>query len=70
MKNRLTVLIPEAGKDLTDYGLNADGSGFFRWTDGEVIPSSVKYVHQKDAHLHRAVAETLGLPEIPFEEAE
>ena len=70
VKNRLTVLIPEAGKDLTDYGLNADGSGFFRWTDGEVIPSSVKYVHQKDAHLHRAVAETLGLPEIPFEEAE
>ena len=70
VKNRLTVLIPEAGKDLTDYGLNADGSGFFRWTDGEVIPSSVKYVHQKDAHLHRAVAETLGLPEIPFTEEE
>ena len=69
VRNRLTVLIPEAGKGLTDYGLNADGSGFFRWTDGEVIPSSVKYVHQKDAHLHRAVAETLGLPEIPFGEA-
>ncbi|MBR4576607.1 MAG: beta-lactamase family protein [Clostridia bacterium] len=64
--NRLTVLIPEAGKDLTDYGLNADGSGMFRWTDGEVIPSSVKYVHQKDTHLHRAVADTLGLAEIPF----
>ena len=61
VRNRLTVLIPEAGKGLTDYGLNADGSGFF--------PSSVKYVHQKDAHLHRAVAETLGLPEIPFGEA-
>ena len=51
------------------YGLNADGSGTFRWPDGEVIPSSVKYVHQKDAYLHRAVAETLGLPEIPFGEA-
>ena len=66
--NRLTVLVPEEGKGLTDYGLKADGSGMFRWTDGEVIPSSVKWVHQKDAHLHRAVAETLGLPDIPFEE--
>ena len=67
--NRLTVLLPEEGKTLTDYGLNADGSGYFRWPDGEAIPSSVKYVHQKDAHLHRAVADTLGLPEIPFEPA-
>ena len=66
VKNRLTVLIPEEGKSLTDYGLNADGSGTFRWPDGEEIPSSVKYVHQKDAHLHRAVAETLGLAEIPW----
>ena len=68
VQNRLTVLVPEEGKGLTDYGLKADGSGMFRWTDGEVIPSSVKWVHQKDAHLHRAVAETLGLPDIPFEE--
>lgn len=66
VKNRLTVLVPEAGKTLEDYGLEADGSGRFRWPDGEVIPSSVKYVHQKDACLHRAVAEVLGLPEIPF----
>ena len=40
----------------------------FCWTDGEVIPSSVKWVHRKDEHLHRAVAETLELPEIPFGE--
>ena len=64
--NRLTVLVPEEGKDLADYGLNPDGSGFFRWKDGEVIPSSVLYVHQKDAHFHRAAAEALGLPEIEF----
>lgn len=70
VRNRLTVLVPEEGKDLTDYGLNADGSGMFRWPDGEVIPSSVQYVHQKDAHLHRAAAETLGLAEIPFGEEE
>ena len=66
--NRLTVLIPEEGKTLTDYGLRPDGSGMFRWPDGEMIPSSVKYVHQKDRHLHRAVAEALGLEEIPFED--
>ncbi len=69
VRNRLTVLLPEKGKTIADYGLNGDGSGSFRWSDGEVILSSVKYVHQKDAHLHRAVAETLGLAEIPFEES-
>ena len=51
-----------------NYGLRADGSGYFRWPDGEVIPSSVKYVHQKDAHLHSAVMETLNLPAVPFGE--
>ena len=56
VKNRLTVLIPEEGKTLPDYGLQPDE-----------IPSSVQYVHQKDAHLHRAAAELLGLPEVPFE---
>ena len=64
--NRLTVLVPEEGKGLTDYGLNPDGSGVFRWNDGEVIPSSVKYVHQKDEHLHKAIAEVLGLEYLPF----
>ena len=68
VRNRLTVLIPEEGRSLTDYGLRADGSGWFRWDDGEEIPSSVQYVHQKDAHLHSAVADTLGLAEVPFEE--
>ena len=68
VRNRLTVLVPEEGKSLTDYGLREDGSGMFRWTDGVVIPSSVKWVHRKDEYLHRAVAETLGLPEIPFGE--
>ena len=64
--NRLTVVSPEEGKNLEDYGLNPDGSGMFRWPDGEVIPSSVKYVHQKDEHLHKVIAEVLGLPCIPF----
>ena len=68
VRNRLTVLVPEAGKTLTDYGLNADGSGTFPWEEGLVLPSSVKYVHQKDAHLHSAVMETLNLPAVPFGE--
>ena len=68
VRNRLTVLVPEAGKTLTDYGLNADGSGTFPWEEGRILPSSVKYVHQKDAHLHSAVMETLNLPAVPFGE--
>ena len=66
--NRLTVLVPEEGKTLADYGLNPDGTGFFRWNDGEVIPSSVKYVHQKDEHFHKSVAKALQLPAIDFNE--
>ena len=67
VKNRLTVVLPEKGKTLEDYGLCPDGSGKVRWENGEMVPSSVKYVHQKDEHLHRAVAQVLGLAEIPFE---
>ena len=61
--NRLTVLIPEAGRSIKDYGLNPDGTGQVLWPDGRLVWSSVDYVHQKDAHLHRAVADTLGLPD-------
>jgi len=60
--------VPEEGKTLTDYGLNPDGTGRFRWNDGEVIPSSVKYVHQKDEHFHKSIAEALQLPAIDFNE--
>ena len=74
VKDRLTVLIPESGKTLESYGLNANGSGTFPWTgeDGREtrIYSSVKYVHQKDEHLHRAVAKVLELPEIEWTEEE
>ena len=62
--DRLTVLLPEEGKTLRDYGLNDDGSGFFQWSEDEWIPSSVQYVHQKDAHLHRAVAQALDLTQV------
>ena len=68
VKGRLTMLIPEEGKGFTDYGLNEDGSGKILWDDGKVIPSSVKYVHQKDEHLHKVIAEVLELEEIAFED--
>ena len=66
VKNRLTFLLPEEGKTLESYGLRADGVGSVVREDGVRVPSSVHYVHQKDAHLHAAVAAVLGLPEAPF----
>ena len=68
VKGKLTMVQPEAGKGLTDYGLNEDGSGIVTWEDGTRVPSSVKYVHQKDEHLHRTVAEVLGLKDIPWKD--
>ena len=68
VKGRLTMLIPEEGKAFADYGLNEDGSGFVSWDDGSRIPSSVKYVHQKDEHLHQTVAKVMELPNIEWEE--
>lgn len=61
-QNRLTVLVPEDGKSITDYGLKADGTGRLLWPDGTWIYSSVNYVYQKDAHFHQAVANEMGLP--------
>ena len=62
VQNRLSVLVPEEGKSLTDYGLSADGIGRLLWPDGTWIYSSVNYVYQKDAHFHQAVANEMGLP--------
>lgn len=66
VKNRLTTLLPEEGKTLENYGLRPDGVGHVIRPDGLRVPSSVHYVHQKDAHLHAAVAKALSLPEAPF----
>ncbi len=60
--DRLTVLLPEAGRSLADYGLAADGSGQMNWPDGSRPFSSVDYVHQKDARLHAPIAALLSLP--------
>ena len=60
VQNRLTVLVPEAGKSITDYGLKSDGTGSLVCQNGVRIYSSVNYVYQKDAHFHQAVAEALA----------
>ncbi|MBR2287893.1 MAG: serine hydrolase, partial [Clostridia bacterium] len=60
--NRLTVCVPPEGRTLEDYGLLPDGRGQIRWTDGEMIWSSARYVHLKDEHMHAAIMDTLGVP--------
>ena len=57
--DHLTMLVPPEGKTVEDYGLHADGTGQIEWTDGRKVWSSAGYVHLKDEHLHRAVAESL-----------
>ena len=61
VENRLTVLLPRPGEELTDYGLRPDGVGSVIWPGGEEVVSSVQYVHLRDAHLYPAAAEALGL---------
>lgn len=61
VQNRLTVLAPESGRSITDYGLHPDGTGSILWPDGSRVWSSVNYVYQKDVHFHQAVASELGL---------
>ena len=69
VKDRLTMLVPEEGKGFRDYGLQEDGSGVITWEDGTRVPSSVKYVHQKDAHLHRAVAKVMEFKDVEMDNA-
>ncbi len=57
--NRLSTLIPPQGKQWTDFGLNADGTGCVDWPGEGPVISSVDYVHLKDEHYHAAVATLL-----------
>ena len=53
---RLTVLRPEKGKAITDYGLMPTGEGMYRG-----VYSSVDWVHRKDELLHAPISRILGL---------
>lgn len=59
--DRLTVLTPEPGKTLADYGLPADGVGQITWPDGSRVWSSVNFAHLRDAHFHASLARAIGL---------
>ena len=47
------------GYGIQVYRVRPDGTGEIRWEDGSVHPSSVNYVHQKDAHFHAAAERAL-----------
>ena len=52
---RLSHIAPRPASTLP-YGLAEDGTGLYRWPDGHKVPSSVRYVHFKDARLHAPIA--------------
>lgn len=52
---RLSHIAPRPESTLP-YGLAEDGTGLYRWPDGHEVPSSVRYVHFKDARLHAPIA--------------
>lgn len=60
---RVSHITPPDGKELTDYGLDEIGAGLVAWPDGRLVPTSAKYVYQKDACLHEPIVQrmhTLG----------
>ncbi len=57
--NRLTTLTPKNDSALFELGLEPCGAGQIRWPDGEMIYSSVDYVHQKDVRLHTPIQKVL-----------
>ena len=52
---RLSHIAPRPESTLP-YGLAEDGTGLYIWPDGHKVPSSVRYVHFKDARLHAPIA--------------
>ena len=52
---RVSHITPPDGMTLSDYGLDADGVGLVRWSDGRLLPSSARYVYMKDSRLHAPV---------------
>lgn len=60
---RVSHITPPQGMELSHYGLDEIGAGLVPWPDGRLVPSSAKYVYQKDACLHEPIVQrmrTLG----------
>jgi len=53
--NRVSNIIPSAGKTFVDYGIREDGVGQILWPDGRHVYSSAKYVYFKDSLLHAPI---------------
>ena len=51
---RLSHIAPRP-ETLAPYGLEENGTGCVMWPDGQAVPSSVHYVHFKDAKLHAPI---------------
>ena len=55
--NRVSIIQPPEGKDVTGYGVTKEGEGMVDWVDGRKVQSSFLYIHQKDKKLHGPIRE-------------
>lgn len=56
---RVSHITPPKGIELSHYGLDEIGAGLVSWPDGRLVPSSAKYVYQKDACLHEPIVQRM-----------
>lgn len=56
---RVSHITPAQGVELAHYGLDDIGAGLIPWPDGRMVPSSAKYVYQKDACLHEPIVQRM-----------
>ena len=56
---RVSHITPPTGTELSAYGLDDIGAGLVPWPDGRLVPSSAKYVYQKDACLHEPIVQRM-----------
>jgi len=57
--SRVSHITPPDGAALERYGLDESGAGLVLWPDGRLVPSSAKYVYQKDACLHEPIVQRM-----------
>ncbi|MBR5302635.1 MAG: beta-lactamase family protein [Clostridia bacterium] len=56
---RVSHITPPKGVELARYGLDEIGAGLVPWTDGRLVPSSARYVYQKDTCLHEPIVQRM-----------
>ena len=56
---RVSHITPQEGETIEDYGLADRGAGRILWSDGRLVPTSARYVYQKDACLHNPIADRM-----------